>query len=136
MKRVLQTHPWEPQRLLIAPADIPRIAAATAVLHVEDLERSKDFYESLGFRVVERTQYYLLLDHSGARLQLRHNALNPYEPTGEVLFWVEDLQAVSQALGEPVETRSSGWEECSVFDPDGSWIRFAQVKSDPSGQRS
>lgn len=133
MKQPIKAHPWEPQRLLTAPTRIPRIAAATAVLQVDDLERSCSFYESLGFRVISRTSNYLLLDHLGAKLQLRHNCLNPYEPTGEVLFWVDDLKAVSRALGEAIEVHSSGIEECSVLDPDGSWVRFAQIKSPGAG---
>lgn len=133
MKQPLKAHLCEPQRLLAAPTSIRWIAAATAVLQVDDLERSRLFYESLGFRVVARTRYYLTLDHSGAKLQLRRNCLDPYEPTGEVLFWVKDLQAVSRALGERIEVHSSGVEECSVLDPDGFWVRFAQIGSSDEG---
>lgn len=119
-------------------------------LWVVDIERSRDFYETVfngrasiryhnptkGF-----TSYFLSFNESGARLELMHNherAAVPPDPESRgyahmafnigsvdtVLSKTEDLRKAGfRIIGEPRWT-GDGYFESVVSDPDGNWIEL------------
>jgi catechol 2,3-dioxygenase-like lactoylglutathione lyase family enzyme len=114
---------------------------------VTDLDRSLDFYRSLGFELVRRWEGWALIDRAGSRLALQADAyardhdhyFTPHLdvfPRGvgvETCVDVDDvadltaLHGVAQRLGCVVrELRERGWgaTDFRIADPDGYFLRF------------
>jgi glyoxylase I family protein len=113
-------------------------------LYVDDLERSKDFYEKLGFKLNftatiegEAVHHELLLDGFHLGIATKESArkvhgLVPGKNSGcEIVLWTEDTdQAIKHLLDSGASLSSqphdfldnlrSGW----VLDPDGNPIQI------------
>ena len=105
---------------------------------VLDLERSKDFYERLGFEELRRmpirdeaTNLFMGLPGDGARLELtyNHDRSEPYEigtGYGHIAITTDDLDGTLERLAAdgiepekpPYRVREGGSRICFVRDPD------------------
>ncbi len=105
---------------------------------VLDLERSKDFYERLGFEELRRmpirdeaTNLFMGLPGDGARLELTHNhdRTEPYDigtGYGHIAITTDDLDGTLERLAAdgiepekpPYRVREGGSRICFVRDPD------------------
>jgi lactoylglutathione lyase len=142
-----------------APAGRRRPSLATnlsrlpALVHtcyrVLDLERSIEFYESLGMEELRRvpirdeaTNVFMGLPGDGARLELTHNhdRTEPYEigtGYGHIAIAVEDLDGALERLAEvgiepekpPYSVREGGSRLCFVRDPDGYRIEIIEPRA-------
>jgi lactoylglutathione lyase len=115
---------------------------------VLDLERSKSFYEKLGFEELRRmpigddaTNLFMGLPGDGARLELtlNHGRTEPYEigtGYGHIAITSDDLDGTLEALAadgiepeKPPYTVSEGGSRiCSVRDPDDYRIEIIERK--------
>jgi lactoylglutathione lyase len=113
---------------------------------VLDLDRSKDFYEKLGFEEIrqvpirdEATNLFMGLPGDGARLELtyNHDRTEPYEigtGYGHIAVSVDDLDATLDRLAElgiepekpPYTVREGGSRLCFVRDPDDYRIELLE----------
>ena len=113
---------------------------------VLDLERSKAFYEKLGFEELRRlpirdeaTNLFMGLPGDGARLELtyNHDRTEPYEigtGYGHIAITAEDLDATLERLADdgiepekpPYRVREGGSRICFVRDPDGYRIELIE----------
>jgi lactoylglutathione lyase len=113
---------------------------------VIDLDRSKDFYEKLGFEEIRRvpirdeaTNLFMGLPGDGARLELtcNHDVTDPYEigtGYGHIAVSVDDLDAALERLAElgiepekpPYSVREGGSRLCFVRDPDDYRIELIE----------
>jgi catechol 2,3-dioxygenase-like lactoylglutathione lyase family enzyme len=100
-------------------------------LTVHDLERSLQFYSTLGFKMARRTDDFAALRFEGAWLFLARGPKQaPTEHNLRVL--VRDVDAVwnaAQQLNAHVEReigdRNYGLRDFTISDPDGFQLRFA-----------
>jgi lactoylglutathione lyase len=115
---------------------------------VLDLDRSKGFYEKLGFEEIRRvpirdeaTNLFMGLPGDGARLELtyNHGRTDPYEigtGYGHIALTVDDLDATLERLAElgiepekpPYTVREGGSRLCFVRDPDGYRIEIIEKR--------
>jgi lactoylglutathione lyase len=111
---------------------------------VFNLERSVDFYETLGFEELRRapirdeaTNVFMGLPDDGARLELtyNHDRAEPYEigtGYGHIAIATEDLDGTLERLASvgiepekpPYRAREGGSRICFVRDPDGYRIEL------------
>lgn len=115
------------------------VTSFVAASYVRDLERSRAFYEALGFveNSVGRNEFsaWSAMNHNGHRLLLA-TSQPPMEIPALPLhcyFFVEDLAAASAALeaaGHPVEHMGypphAPGGEARTLDPDGNTILIGQ----------
>ena len=114
-----------------------------------DLDRSVDFYSSLGFEELRRVpirdeaiNIFMGFPGDGARLELTYNIgrEEPYElgtGYGHIAVSVDDLDAALGRLGEqgieperpPYRVREGGSRLCFVRDPDGYRIELIDKSS-------
>ncbi|MDN5782356.1 MAG: VOC family protein [Luteimonas sp.] len=100
-----------------------------------DLDRSLDFYLSLGFELLRRTGGFAVIHWQGQRLFLAKNSDAPTTPRWTNLrIMVDDVDAVREhvrTLGiepsHPVADRGYGLRDFVLADPSGFEIRFAQA---------
>ena len=115
---------------------------------VLDLERSKSFYEKLGFEEIgripirdEATNLFMGLPGDGARLELtlNHGRTEPYEigtGYGHIAITTEDLDGALEKLAAdgiepekpPYTVREDGPRICFVRDPDDYRIEIIGLK--------
>ena len=115
---------------------------------VLDLDRSKGFYEKLGFEEIRRvpirdeaTNLFMGLPGDGARLELtyNHGRTDPYEigtGYGHIALTVDDLDATLKRLAElgiepekpPYTVREGGSRLCFVRDPDDYRIELIEKR--------
>jgi catechol 2,3-dioxygenase-like lactoylglutathione lyase family enzyme len=129
-----------------APGRRPYHPAVTKIeLFVSDLDRSRAFYEALGFRVVREFGDWQMLALGDNVLDLQgdtHAVAGPHYftpeigrfPRGtgvEISIEVEDvdaLYALAQRLAvdivKPIQDRSWKARDFRIADPDGYFIRF------------
>jgi lactoylglutathione lyase len=115
---------------------------------VLDLDRSKAFYEKLGFEELRRvpirdeaTNLFMGLPGDGARLELtyNHDRSEPYEigtGYGHIAVSVDDLDAALERLADlgiepekpPYTVREGGSRLCFVRDPDDYRIELIEKR--------
>ena len=113
---------------------------------VLDLDRSKDFYEKLGFEELRRmpirdeaTNLFMGLPGDGARLELtyNHDRTEPYDVGtgyGHIAITTDDLDGTLDRLAAvgiepekpPYRVREGGSRICFVRDPDGYRIELIE----------
>ena len=103
------------------------------VLRVKDAQISAAFYQRLGFTLAGTHQFepnfpiYAFLRRGDVQLHLsEHKGDAPKKSLA--YFWVDDIDAIADALGEPV--KQAPWaRELEIVDPDGNRIRCGQPNS-------
>jgi ketosteroid isomerase-like protein/catechol 2,3-dioxygenase-like lactoylglutathione lyase family enzyme len=129
------------------PAAPPyRVERLVPFVHVEDVDRSVDFYRHLGFVVESVHEYrgrpvWAALRSQGAELMVTLDG-DPIDPAGQgVLFYLysPDLVALRDQLlaagieaGEIVDGSPGPAEEMRVVDPDGYVLMVAQIEQGSS----
>ena len=116
---------------------------------VLDLDRSKDFYEKLGFEELRRmpirdeaTNLFMGLPGDGARLELtyNHDRTEPYDVGtgyGHIAITTDDLDGTLDRLAAvgiepekpPYRVREGGSRICFVRDPDGYRVELIEAKA-------
>jgi catechol 2,3-dioxygenase-like lactoylglutathione lyase family enzyme len=104
-------------------------SVAIPILYSADLDRTAEHYRSLGLRVVEQEQTYLVMQLGGAELHFTTSGEVASAP-GQAFMHVYDAGELWKQLQErgvagigPVEDRPTGLREFTVTDPDGNRIR-------------
>jgi lactoylglutathione lyase len=116
---------------------------------VLDLDRSKDFYEKLGFEELRRmpirdeaTNLFMGLPGDGARLELtyNHDRTEPYDVGtgyGHIAITTDDLDGTLDRLAAdgiepekpPYRVREGGSRICFVRDPDNYRVELIEAKA-------
>jgi lactoylglutathione lyase len=116
---------------------------------VLDLDRSKDFYEKLGFEELRRmpirdeaTNLFMGLPGDGARLELtyNHDRTEPYDVGtgyGHIAITTDDLDGTLDRLAAdgiepekpPYRVREGGSRICFVRDPDDYRVELIEAKA-------
>ena len=116
---------------------------------VLDLDRSKDFYEKLGFEELRRmpirdeaTNLFMGLPGDGARLELtyNHDRTEPYDVGtgyGHIAITTDDLDGTLDRLAAvgiepekpPYRVREGGSRICFVRDPDAYRVELIEAKA-------
>jgi len=112
---------------------IQHISAVT--LAVQDMVRSVEFYEKLGFKVAYggRRSAFTTLRSGDAFVNLSAESRYEHRWWGRVIFRVDHVDAHHRTLetqGSPVEApRDAPWGErfFHVTDPDGHELSFAEL---------
>lgn len=126
----------------IAPAPPPyRVTGLIPFVHVEDVQRSIDFYHHLGFTLASVYKYkgtpvWAELEGDGARLMVSTDG-DPIDPAGQgVLFYLYSSalaalreQVVNAGIDAgPIEDGTPGpRHQMQVTDPDGYVLMIAQT---------
>ena len=101
---------------------------------VRDLNRSKEFYQRIGFTLVEDRGAFVELSWGGHRLFLDHKPDLPTarETRVNLRIMVDDVDECwrrAQEVGAPVfgaiGDRADGLRDFIILDPDGFGLRFA-----------
>lgn len=120
-----------------APQPEPYVPASeqlVAEVHVRDLDRSIDFYQSLGFDLVRRDETFAELSWNGVLFFLDSAQPPPAvsTPAANVRVMVADVDAYWERVRElaipvlkPIADKDYGLRDFTVLDPDGFGIRFA-----------
>jgi catechol 2,3-dioxygenase-like lactoylglutathione lyase family enzyme len=105
------------------------VLRAAPVLAAADLDRTRAYYASLGFRLVERHEHYLVMHSGGMEL---HFSNRPDTPAALAFVQVVDAGALWKRLRSdgvdglgPVQDQPWGLREFVATDPDGNRIRIA-----------
>jgi catechol 2,3-dioxygenase-like lactoylglutathione lyase family enzyme len=100
------------------------------VLRVEDADRAVAWYERLGFQKDWEHQFepglpwFVSVSRGNVTLYLsEHTGDAP--PGGLIHLYVDDIDAVSQEFGIPVDEEGLAGRECDLEDPDGNRLRVA-----------
>ncbi|HEX5956883.1 MAG TPA: VOC family protein [Solirubrobacterales bacterium] len=116
---------------------------------VLDLDRTKDFYEKLGFEELRRmpirdeaTNLFMGLPGDGARLELtyNHDRTEPYDVGtgyGHIAITTDDLDGTLDRLAAvgiepekpPYRVREGGSRICFVRDPDDYRVELIEAKA-------
>jgi catechol 2,3-dioxygenase-like lactoylglutathione lyase family enzyme len=100
------------------------------VLRVEDASRAVAWYERLGFhkewehRFERGFPWFVSVARGGVRVYLSEHA-GDAPPGSLVHLYVDDIDAVSQEFGIPVDEEGLAGRECDLEDPDGNRLRVA-----------
>ena len=101
-------------------------------LDVKDIDRTRDFYEKLGFEVVGRDAdgRVVTLQKADCRICLYQGFLDP--PETQLIFWQGDVAAIAKDLtdkGLRFEKQSSSGDGTGALlrDPDGRPIYFVNL---------
>ena len=103
------------------------------IFRVKEATATAAFYESIGFTVEGTHQFepnfpvYAFLRRGDVQLHLsEHKGDAPMKSLA--YFWVDDIETIAAALGEPVEQQP--WaREVTIVDPDGNRLRCGQPNS-------
>jgi catechol 2,3-dioxygenase-like lactoylglutathione lyase family enzyme len=105
------------------------------VLYVEDASRAIAWYERLGFREEWRHQFepglpwFVSMARGGqVRLYLSEHK-GDARPNTLIHLYVNDVDAVSEEFGTPVDEESLAGRECDLEDPEGNRLRVATRRS-------
>jgi lactoylglutathione lyase len=120
------------------------------MIRVRDLDRSKEFYRTLGLELVRETEYpegrFTLVflkapGDAGGEIELTHNwdRAEPYTPGdawGHIAFAVEDIRATCDALRaqgvtikrEPGPMKHGTTVIAFIEDPDGHLVELIERK--------
>jgi catechol 2,3-dioxygenase-like lactoylglutathione lyase family enzyme len=115
-------------------AYVDPVAQLVVEIFVRDMARSRDFYEKLGFAVVEDRGTFVELVWEGCFLYLDERPDLPApssHPQANVRVMVPDVDrywATVQAMGAtvlaPIADRDYGLRDFTALDPDGFGVRF------------
>ncbi len=110
-------------------------------VHVQDLDRSMAFYQSLGFRRVRSEETFAELEWEGLLFFLDSARKPPTidSPAANIRIMVPDVDAMWARVREmnakvlnPIEDKYYGLRDFTILDPDGFGIRFATRLEDIS----
>jgi len=100
------------------------------VLRVEDAGRAVAWYERLGFHKDWEHQFepglpwFVSVSRGNVTLYLSEHTGDA--PPGSLIhLYVDDIDAVSQEFGIPVDEEGLAGRECDFEDPDGNRLRVA-----------
>jgi len=120
------------------------LGAFSISLNVNDLEKSKDFYEKLGFSVFggDLEQNYLIMKNENTIIGLFHGmfdnnvlTFNPgWDVNAKALDDFEDIRIIQKSLKdngikietEEIDENSNGPASLLIIDPDGNPILIDQ----------
>jgi catechol 2,3-dioxygenase-like lactoylglutathione lyase family enzyme len=103
-------------------------------LNVQDIRRSLEFYQTLGFQPVSGSveERFITVQNGDCRIGLFQGHLNP--PETQLIFWQGDVGAIAHALtakGLSFEkgptTGDDGGTGALLKDPDGHPIYFVNM---------
>ena len=121
-----------------------KLGAFSISLNVNDLEKSKDFYEKLGFTVFggNLEQNYLIMKNENTIIGLFHGmfdnnvlTFNPgWDVNAKALDDFEDIRLIQKSLKdsgieietEEIDENSNGPASLLIIDPDGNPILIDQ----------
>jgi catechol 2,3-dioxygenase-like lactoylglutathione lyase family enzyme len=104
------------------------------VLHVEDAVRAVAWYERLGFVKEWEHQFepgfpwFVSVARGNVRLYLSEHK-GDARPDTLIHLYVNDIDAVSEQFGIPVDEAGLAGRECDLVDPDGNRLRVATRRS-------
>ena len=100
------------------------------VLRTADAERAVAWYARLGFRKEWEVQFepgfpwFVSVARGNVRIYLsEHSGDAP--PSTLIHLYVDDIDAVSEEFGVPVDEAGLAGRECDIEDPDGNRLRIA-----------
>ena len=104
------------------------------VLYVEDAGRAVAWYERLGFQKEWEHQFepgfpsFVSVARGQVRLYLSEHK-GDARPDTLIHLYVNDIDAVSEEFGIPVDEEGLAGRECDLEDPDGNRLRIATRRS-------
>jgi hypothetical protein len=104
------------------------------VLHVEDVGRAVEWYERLAFQKEWEHQFesgfpwFVSIARGRIRLYLSEHTVDAC-PNTLIHLYVNDIDAVSEEFGVPVDEEGLAGRECDLEDPDGNRLRIATRRS-------
>lgn len=104
------------------------------VLYVEDAARAVAWYRRLGFVKEWQHQFesgfpvFVSVARGNARLYLSEHK-GDARPDTLIHLYVDDIDAVSEEFGIPVDEEGVAGRECDLVDPDGNRLRVATRRS-------
>jgi catechol 2,3-dioxygenase-like lactoylglutathione lyase family enzyme len=100
------------------------------VLYVEDAARAIAWYGRLGFVKEWEHQFepgfplFVSVSRGNVRLYLSEHK-GDARPNTLIHLYVNDIDAVSEEFGVPVDEGGLAGRECDIADPDGNRLRIA-----------
>ncbi len=103
-------------------------------LNVQDIRRSLEFYQTLGFEIIDGTieARFLTLSKGDCRLGLYQGHLDP--PQTQLIFWQGDVGAIARDLSGQGLTfergpthDAKGGAAAMLMDPDGHPLYFINL---------
>jgi catechol 2,3-dioxygenase-like lactoylglutathione lyase family enzyme len=100
------------------------------VLYVEDADRAVAWYERLGFEKAWEHQFepglpwFVSVTRGPVCLYLSEHK-GDARPNTLIHLYVNDVDAVSEEFGIPVDEEALAGRECDLEDPDGNRLRVA-----------
>jgi catechol 2,3-dioxygenase-like lactoylglutathione lyase family enzyme len=104
------------------------------VLYVEAAARAVAWYERLAFRKEWEHQFepgfplFVSVARGNVRLYLSEHK-GDARPDTLIHLYVNDIDAVSEEFGIPVDEDGLAGRECDLVDPDGNRLRIATRRS-------
>ena len=104
------------------------------VLRVEDAARALAWYSRLGFSKEWEHQFepgfpwFVSVARGQVRLYLSEHT-GDARPDTLVHLYVNDIEAVSEEFGIPIDEDGLAGRECDLEDPDGNRLRVATRRS-------
>ena len=104
------------------------------VLRVEDAARAVAWYERLGFGKEWEHQFepgfpwFVSIARGRSRLFLSEHT-GDARPDTLIHLYVNDIDAVSNEFGVPVDEEGLAGRQCNLSDPDGNRLRIATPRS-------
>lgn len=108
--------------------------AVVPVLYVENAARAVEWYERLRFEKQWEHQFepgfplFVSIARGNVRLYLSEHK-GDARPDTLIHLYVNDIDAVSQEFGVPVDEEGLAGRECHLEDPDGNRLRVATRRS-------
>ncbi|HSJ56917.1 MAG TPA: VOC family protein [Anaerolineae bacterium] len=114
---------------------VPSNEQLVVELYVQDIERSKQFYQELGFDLIRAEPNFAVLGWESSRLLLAEIEGQPAPPSTVVanvrimVPHVDRYWHLAQRMGldvlHPIDDRYYGLRDFTVRSPDGIALRFA-----------
>lgn len=104
------------------------------VLYAKDAARAVEWYARLGFVKEWEHQFepgfpsFVSVARGSARLHLSEHR-GDARPDTLFHLYVDDIDAVSEEFGIPVDEEGLAGRECDLVDPDGNRLRVATRRS-------
>jgi catechol 2,3-dioxygenase-like lactoylglutathione lyase family enzyme len=104
------------------------------VLYVEDAGRAVAWYDRLGFQKEWEHQFepgfpwFVSVARGRVRLYLSEHK-GDARPDTLIHLYVNDVDAVAEEFGIPVDEEGLAGRECALEDPDGNRLRIATRRS-------